>query len=91
MSVALAATPETAAAVVNGKLVKLPSPIEVEEGKTVSVEVRADGYESTYLVLDGKELIKLVKLNKLAPKQPGTSKTAIPGIVDPFDPRRRGP
>ena len=88
VSVAPAATPETAEAFIDGKPVKLPTPIDVEEGKTVTFEVRAPGYETQQVTLDGKERSKLVKLNKI--RGPGTVKTAIPGIVDPFDPKRRG-
>lgn len=91
ISVGLAATPETAVGFRDGKLVKLPLTIELEEGEVVSIDVRADGYEAQLVKLDGKEPIKMIKLNKLPPSQ---GPKASPGgsakeLVNPFDPRYR--
>jgi hypothetical protein len=62
------------------------------EGEVVSIDIRADGYEAQVVKLDGKEPIKMIKLNKLpaasqAPK-PGPASSAKE-LVNPFDPRYR--
>ena len=91
--VGLAALPETAVAIRDGKTVKLPTAIEVEDGQVVALEIRADGYETATVKLDGREDSKLVKLTKLAPA-PGSRPPATKGstgLVDPFDPRYRKP
>jgi serine/threonine-protein kinase len=91
ISVGIAAMPDSAMAYRDGKALKLPSTIEVEEGKSVTVEVRADGYETAVVSLDGKEAIKMVKLNKLAvgsgtakPSTPPGGKAGSSEIVDPY-------
>jgi serine/threonine protein kinase len=90
VAVGLAATPDTAMAYVDGRAIKLPSTIEVEEGKPVTVEVRAEGHETATVTLDGKELIKLVKLTKFAPAgRLPPAKTTNPEIVDPWNNRQR--
>jgi serine/threonine-protein kinase len=93
VSVGLAAVPETAAAFRDGKLVQLPTTVEVEEGQVVTFELRAEGYEPQTVKLDGKELIKMVKLVKLTPatlgKQPASKGST--GLVDPFAPHYRKP
>jgi hypothetical protein len=96
--VALAATPESAVAIRDGKTLKLPALIEVEAGKPVTLEVKANGYEPETITIDGKEATRLVKLSpgKGAPstrpptptgKPPGAA-TSKPGggseIVDPW-------
>lgn len=95
ISVALAAIPETAHAFRDGKSIKLPATIEVEEGKTVTLDVKAEGYEPVTIRLDGKELIKQVKLTKIAsgagPKPSSAGSSKNPQIVDPFDPRYQKP
>jgi serine/threonine-protein kinase len=60
--VALAAVPESALAYRDGQELKLPATIEVEDGKSVHVEIKAEGFETASLDLDGKEPSKLVKL-----------------------------
>jgi serine/threonine-protein kinase len=91
ISVGLAATPETAVGFRDGKLIKLPTTIELEEGEVVSIDVRAEGYEAQQIKLDGKEQIKMVKLNKLPPSQgPKAPPTgSAKELVNPFDPRYR--
>lgn len=93
--VGLASIPEKAVAYLDGKPIKLPTTIEVEEGRSISVEVKADGYEPAMIVLDGKERIKLVKLTKIAstsgPKPSSGASSKDPRIVDPFDPRYQKP
>ena len=42
----------------------------VEEGKTVTIEIRADNYETETLTLDGSETSKMVKLKRPAGKLP---------------------
>jgi serine/threonine-protein kinase len=64
--VAVAALPETAMVYRDGNPVhKVPWSIEIEEGSSVTIEFRADGYETETLTLDGSEVSKMVKL-KLA-------------------------
>jgi serine/threonine-protein kinase len=91
IAVGLAATPETAVGFRDGKLLKLPVTIELEEGETVSVDIRADGYEAQTVKLDGKEQIKMVKLTKLPPSLgPKVTPTgSAKELVNPFDPRYR--
>ena len=100
-AVVIAATPMIAMGYRDDKPFKLPSSIDVEEGKTVSIEVRAEGYETAKIDLDGKETSKTVELKPLkggaAAKGAGTSKPAgsgkTPGIkkgaggetVDPWN------
>ncbi|MCK6589144.1 MAG: serine/threonine protein kinase [Polyangiaceae bacterium] len=91
ISVGVAATPETAVGFRDGKLVKLPTTIELEDGQVVSIDIRAEGYEAQIVKLDGKEPIKMIKLNKLPPSQaPKASPTgSAKELVNPFDPRYR--
>jgi serine/threonine-protein kinase len=60
--VALAAVPESALAYRDGQELKIPATIEVVDGKSVHVEIKAEGFETASLDLDGKEPSKLVKL-----------------------------
>lgn len=60
--VALAAVPETAVGYRNGVELKLPASIDVERGQTVTIDIRAEGYVPSTVVLDGTEQSKLVKL-----------------------------
>jgi serine/threonine-protein kinase len=61
--VAIVASPETASIYRDNVLVhQVPWPIEVEDGKPVIIEVRADNYVTETLTLDGTELSKTVKL-----------------------------
>ena len=63
-AVAVAATPDTAQIFRDGALVhQVPYSIEVEDGKPVTIEVRAEGYETDTLILDGAEQSKMVKLH----------------------------
>jgi serine/threonine-protein kinase len=82
-SVVIAALPMIAMGYRDDKPFKLPSSIDVEEGKTVSIEVRAEGYETAKVDLDGKETSKTVELKPLKSgpgiKGAGTSKPAGSG------------
>jgi serine/threonine-protein kinase len=60
--VALAALPEAAVAIRDGREIKLPASVEIEEGKSVSLEIRAEGYEPTRIELDGSQPARFVKL-----------------------------
>ncbi|WP_437757545.1 protein kinase domain-containing protein [Sorangium sp. So ce1389] len=60
--VALAAVPETAVGYRNGVEMKLPASIDIERGQTVTIDIRAEGYVPSTVVLDGTEPSKLVKL-----------------------------
>ncbi|WP_437939448.1 protein kinase domain-containing protein [Sorangium sp. So ce341] len=60
--VALAAVPETAVGYRNGVELRLPASIDVEQGQTVTIDIRAEGYHPSTVVLDGTEQSKLVKL-----------------------------
>ncbi len=66
-AVVIAATPMTAVGYRDDQPFKLPSSVDVDEGKTVSIEVRADGYETARLDLDGKEASAVVELKPLKP------------------------
>jgi eukaryotic-like serine/threonine-protein kinase len=76
--VAIAAVPETAIGVRNGAVFKLPSIIDIEEGQTVTLEIRADGYVSQLVVLDGSEQSKLVKLEEKGGQKARPGSTARP-------------
>jgi serine/threonine-protein kinase len=63
IAVAVGGSPDTASVYRDGTLVhQVPCSIEVEDGKTVTIEVRADHYETQTLTLDGSETSKAVKL-----------------------------
>jgi eukaryotic-like serine/threonine-protein kinase len=90
-TVILVAFPDGATGHVGDQAIPLPTTIDVEEGKTVSVEIRLDGYDTEKVELDGKELRKTVRLTKAArnPKIPrGTPKkdggTSDPAIRNPW-------
>jgi serine/threonine-protein kinase len=89
--VAISANIATAIAVRDGQELKLPAAIEVEEGKSVHLEVVAAGYETASVDLDGKEPSKQIRLVPKAsthrPKGP-VGKPSEPkggsGIVEPW-------
>ncbi|WP_437976785.1 protein kinase [Sorangium sp. So ce295] len=94
--VALAAVPETAVGYRNGVELKLPASIDVEQGQTVTIDIRAEGYQPSTVVLDGTEPSKLVKLEadeKSGPKaRPGTGRPpAVPTTRTPKNPDVRDP
>ncbi|MCC6556113.1 MAG: protein kinase [Polyangiaceae bacterium] len=76
-TVALAAFPETAIAYLDGKPIQLPSPIDVEDGQTVTLEIRAAGYVSQTVSLNGSEPRKMVTLAKEEPAKPAASATSV--------------
>jgi serine/threonine-protein kinase len=80
LSVALGATPKTAKAYRDGAALELPAVIEVEDGKTVAIEIKADGFEPMKLELDGHDASKQVDLKPIAPKGklPATGSGAKP-------------
>jgi tRNA A-37 threonylcarbamoyl transferase component Bud32 len=73
VNVAVAANPETASAWVDGKQVTLPTTVFVEQGQSIEVEIKADGFVSKTVELDGTEPSKLVRLDP----EPGTEPSAI--------------
>jgi serine/threonine-protein kinase len=90
--VAISATPDTAVIYRDGQLVhQVPWTIEVEEGKTVTIEVRAENWDTKSVDLDGSEGSKVVKLvptkrlgggsMKQTSTQPGTKQG---DLVDPW-------
>jgi eukaryotic-like serine/threonine-protein kinase len=92
VAVGLAAVPETATASRDGKPLPLPATIEIADGEVVTVEIKAEGYEPTTVKLDGKELIKMVKLTKITPAPGGRpAPRGSSGLIDPFDPRYKKP
>jgi eukaryotic-like serine/threonine-protein kinase len=61
--VAITAFPDIAQVFRDGVLVgRVPVAVEVEEGKSVTIEIKADGFATETLTLDGKETGKNVKL-----------------------------
>ncbi|MEO7331975.1 MAG: serine/threonine-protein kinase [Minicystis sp.] len=95
IAVVIAATPKAALGWRDDKSFKLPASVDVEEGKHVTVEIRAEGFETATLDLDGSEQSKQVELKaKVVPgKMPvGSGKTPVKGggnvghdgIVDPW-------
>ena len=89
--VAIAAVPETAIGVRNGAVFKLPSIIDIEEGQTVTLEIRADGYVSQLVVLDGSEQSKLVKLEGGQKARPGSPARPTATAVTPKSTEVRDP
>ncbi len=78
--VAVAANVETANVFRDGALVQqVPCSIEVEEGQTVTIEVRADNYETQTLTLDGSETRKVVKLLPVKGLRPGPIRPVVKG------------
>jgi eukaryotic-like serine/threonine-protein kinase len=88
-TVALAAYPSEAVAYRDGQALRMPALIEVEEGKTVTVEVKADGFEPLEVVLDGKEDSKSVKLVAL-PKKAGPTRPSGGGRPNPGPTKKSG-
>ena len=79
--VAVAAIPETALAYRGAEVVPLPATILVESGQPVELELRAEGYESARVVLDGRASRSLVRLRPAATVAP--SATAPPASSAP--------
>jgi serine/threonine-protein kinase len=77
-TVALAAFPQTAMAYLGDKPIQLPSWIDVDEGQSVTLEIRADGYVSQSIKLDGTEQRKIVTLAKEEASKPVPS--GRPGV-----------
>jgi eukaryotic-like serine/threonine-protein kinase len=84
--VAIGATPTTATAYRDGKPFKLPASIEIEEGQTVHVEIRAPGHETQKIELDGTQPNKLVELRAIryAPRGGGGKPRKSGDVVDPW-------
>ncbi|APR87686.1 serine/threonine protein kinase [Minicystis rosea] len=65
-AVAVAALPDTAQVWQNGAAVhQVPWSVEVEEGKPVTIEIKAEGFETETLILDGSEVSKMIKLKAI--------------------------
>ncbi|WP_437815853.1 protein kinase domain-containing protein [Sorangium sp. So ce1078] len=88
--VALAAVPETAVGYRNGVELKLPASIDVEQGQTVTIDIRAEGYVPSTVVLDGTEPSKLVKLVE-ADEKGGAKRVGAPVRPPPSQPTVRPP
>jgi serine/threonine-protein kinase len=98
--VAITATPDTAVIYRDNQPVhQVPWTIEVEEGKIVSIEIRADNWETKGVDLDGSEgsrVVHLVPLKRFgggakpAATQPGTKGA---DLVDPWGAtkKKKGP
>jgi serine/threonine-protein kinase len=93
ISVVVSASVEAAVVYLDDKpLHQVPWVVEVEEGKPVSIEIRADGYVIEKRTLDGSETSMKVKLS---PKG-GTRPAGVPGgakkgkgdVVDPWGGKR---
>jgi hypothetical protein len=92
-TVFFAAYPLSARAKVNGKVLELPAPIDVPLGKTVKVELDADGYEPQTVLLDGTEEKMTITMNRVTgprgtwrprAKTPPTSTKGSSEVVDPW-------
>ncbi|UQA63999.1 serine/threonine protein kinase [Polyangium aurulentum] len=89
MVVLVLADPQNAVASYEGKSTPLPTNIEVEQGKPLTVEVKADGYASQIVTLNGTESRKLIKLDPLQqptslPMPDPTTRPFITGTSKPF-------
>ena len=86
----IAAIPKKAVAYIDDQEIKLPSRIDVEEGKPVTVEIRAEGYHPQTVELDGSEPKKVVEL-KRAPRSTnaGAPVSGSPEIRDPWANKKR--
>jgi serine/threonine-protein kinase len=73
-TVTLAAFPDTAIAYLDGEPIQLPRSIDVDDGQTVTLEIRADGYVPQTVKLNGSEQRKMVTLAKEEPTKPATSR-----------------
>jgi hypothetical protein len=72
--VALATDPATAVGYRDGQPFKMPVSVEIEPGKPVVFEIKAEGYEAQTVKLDGSEPSKTVKLTPL----PSATATTVP-------------
>jgi serine/threonine-protein kinase len=87
ITVLLDSDPSKGTATYGGKTINLPDIIQVEEGKTVSVEIKRAGFEPVTVEIDGKkskETIKLKALKGGASVKPTNTSTGTPGVVDPW-------
>jgi len=70
--VAVAALPDTAQVWQNGTMLhQVPWTIEIEDGKPVTIEIKADGYETETLTLDGTDTSKMIRLKYARGRFPG--------------------
>jgi eukaryotic-like serine/threonine-protein kinase len=88
-AVAVAATPKTAQAFRDGKQISLPASLDVEDDKPIAIEIRAPGYETVKLEIDGTMPSKMVELKPLrgaATSKPGAKPTkgGSGDVVDPW-------
>jgi serine/threonine protein kinase len=89
ITVLLDSDPSKGTATVGDKTIQLPDNILVEEGKTVSVEVKKAGYEPVTVEIDGKKAKEMVKLSPIRKTgggavKPPTTATGGNGVVDPW-------
>ena len=86
ITVLIDSDPSKGTATVGGKTIQLPDNVQVEEGKTVSVEIKKPGFEPVTIEIDGtkpKETIKLKVLKGGGVRPPTTAPTGN-GVVDPW-------
>ncbi len=94
ITVLIDSDPAKGTATVDGKTIQLPDNVQVEEGKTVSVEIKKVGYEPQIVEIDGKkskEMIKLKPLKGGSVKPPSTASTGGNGVVDPWAKPKKKP
>jgi len=87
ITVLLDSDPSKGTATYDGKTIQLPDNIQVEEGKTVSVEIKRAGYEPVTVEIDGKKSKEMVKLKGLkgGGARPSNSSSGTGnGVVDPW-------
>jgi serine/threonine protein kinase len=95
-AVVISATPDTAQIYRDGQLVhQVPWSIEVEEGKIVTIEIRADNFDPQPIELNGSEGSKVVKLLPSRRFGGGVKSTAAPpgtkgdDIVNPWSSKKK--
>jgi eukaryotic-like serine/threonine-protein kinase len=96
VTVELSASPTAAMGYRDDKAIALPAKIDIEKGNPVSVEVRADGYETVKVELNGTEpnkqvMITLKKERGKKSRPPSTAPTSKPtagkksDIIEPWE------
>jgi serine/threonine-protein kinase len=90
VKVLLHSVPAKATAVVDGQQVSLPKHFVVPPGETVDVEVRAPGYKSQMVTLDGRSEMVEVELEKVGRPATNGSGTGRPPQPRPKTPQPKG-
>ncbi|MFO0586172.1 MAG: protein kinase [Polyangiaceae bacterium] len=86
ITVLIDSDPSKGTATVDGKTIQLPDNVQVEEGKTLSVEINKPGYQPTTVELDGKKTKETIKLKPLKGGAGAATKPTStgPAVVDPW-------